>query len=98
MNNNAINRDSDIVVINLPDRATNFEEIDPVESPNIMNTPASGTLRLKVDISNNANSGCDAIPHNGNYEKVLGEKKKSKIIRIFCIHYGNVLTSVIFIL
>ena len=76
MNNNAINRDSDIVVINLPDRSTNFETIDPVESPNFMNVPASGTIRLKVDISNNANSGCDKIPYNGNYEKVLGEKKK----------------------
>ncbi len=69
----AIAEDPEIIVINLPSRSSNFEEIDPVWAPGLMETPAGGSLRMNVDISNDSNTGCDAIGSTANYKKVLGQ-------------------------
>ena len=74
MDEDAIGRDSEIVVVNLPDKASNFETIDPVKAPNLMEVPTSASIRLKVDISDDSNSGCGNIFTNTTeYQKVLGK-------------------------
>lgn len=88
LDDDAIAKDPGIIVINLPDRS-NFEEIRPVWAPNLEKTPLGGSLRLKVDISNDANSGCDAILGTATFTKVLGKKQISVLQQILLQEFNS---------
>lgn len=70
LNEDVMSRQSSLVVVNLPTRSK-FESIDAVLAPDLMDTPASSSIRLMQDIWDDVS--CDAVGKFANYKGVLGK-------------------------